>query len=108
MEEAVTGRVNETKATGVESDEIWKAHVLSASKFRGSDAEYCRRNGLGPSMFRAQKRKYRVSKPQPESFLKIECAEVSRSQSATARPRELAMPDARWTAEFIAVLMGLR
>lgn len=93
--------------TADETEEKWKAHLAVAQDFLGSDAEYCRRNRLDPIVFRAYKKKYRRAERRASrapAFVKVEREE---SASAAPRaPRAVALPDPRWTAEFIAALVA--
>ena len=96
------------------SDDAWRQHIASAAKFLGSDAEYCRRLGLDPKIFRVNKKKFRATKSKarpaaPSAFVKVEqTAAAPRAESlAPKRPSAavVPLPDARWLAEFIAALL---
>ncbi len=111
---AVTAAANEAEAKSVEVrlEESWRAHVVQARSFSGTDAEYCRRNGLDPGIFRTYKKKYTIPKQSgAKAFVKVTTTEdpAPPREAASRRPErtsESRLPDARWTAEFIAALMS--
>ena len=87
------------------TEEAWRRHVATAEKFRGSDAEYCRRQGLDPKVFRAQKKKFNrreARAPAAGAFVKIEAQATAPKAAMSGRAATL--PDPRWTAEFIVAL----
>ena len=90
----------------------WRAHISGALEFPGSNAEYCRRNGLDHRVFRAQKKKYgavRARVLEPKAFVKIEgLAPLAVSTAPALCSRKTSLPDPRWTAEFIAALLAAR
>lgn len=97
-----------------QGEPFWRQHVLTAQSFRGTDVEYCRRNGLSPTTFSAYKVKLGFSKHKkreaPPAFVKVEpktAVSGSVLQSAQAAPKNSrALPDAKWTAEFVSALFG--
>jgi hypothetical protein len=116
MEKTEVTTTTEAEAKKAEpplSDDAWRQHIASAAKFLGSDAEYCRRFGLEPKVFRVNKKKFRATKTKerpmvPSAFVKVEqTAAVPRAESPVPKcPSAVVMslPDARWLAEFIAAL----
>jgi hypothetical protein len=82
------------------TEEAWRRHVAAAAKFRGSDAEYCRVQGLDAKAFRAQKKKFNRREAKAPAaggaFVKVE---------APTSGRAATLPDPRWTAEFVAALI---
>ena len=107
MEATIT---NEVSANLLPEDEAaWRAHISGALKFSGSNAEYCRRNGLDHRVFRAQKKRFGATKArilEPKAFVKIESvATEGVSPTPVIRARRANLPNPRWTAEFIAALM---
>lgn len=98
--------------TADETEESWKTHLAFAKNFLGSDAEYCRRNRLDPKVFRAYKKKYRRAERRASrapAFVKVEKLERGAYVSAAEAhhfSREAALPDPRWTAEFISALVA--
>ena len=103
---------NEVSGPVSHDDEAaWRAHISGAQEFPGSNAEYCRRNGLDHLVFRAQKKKFGATKSrilEPKAFVKIESLASTASPEPLARARKSNLPDPRWTAEFIAALMAAR
>lgn len=109
-------------------EEFWKAHVLTAQNFSGSDELYCKRNRLSLSAFNEHKRKLGLtkryqrkqvstapSKKEPKAFVKLECkAEpakpslVNPSPQARVRTSASGLPDPKWMAEFVTELLALR
>lgn len=82
--------------------EFWRAHVMAAQDFIGTDAEYCKRNGLNDKTFWAHKSKYGFTKPakgRPKKFVKVETEPVR----ATPQSRS---PDPKWLGEFVAILLA--
>lgn len=114
MEDPVTATENGAAANGIDGEEMWKAHVTYAENFMGSNAEYCRRNGLSPKVFRSYKKKFGRAKaraPRLKAFVKVEGESPASEAPRTAAPRGSSgppLPDARWTAEFVAALMAHR
>lgn len=112
MDEAVKALVGDAEAKSMAVEEGWRAHVAYADQFLGTEAEYCRRNGLKPSVFREYKKKYGAPKarvPRAKAFVKVERQEPvpnGPGTQASRRTREALFPDARWTAEFIAALLA--
>ena len=89
----------------------WRAHIEAAQEFSGSDQEYCRANQLGFSQFRKRKRKYGMSavrgRPR-KAFVRVEAAVEPEEEKETMRlyrPRERALPDPKWMAEFVTALL---
>ena len=114
IEVATMGEAETKKAEPTLSDDAWRLHVASAAKFLGSDAEYCRRFGLDPKVFRVNKKKFRAAKSKarpaaPSAFVKVEQAPaVPRAEAPAPRRPSAAvapLPDARWVAEFVAALL---
>ena len=94
-----------------EDEGTWRAHVTYAEDFRGSNAEYCRRNRLDHRVFRSYKKKFGATKPrasEPKAFVQIQTESQPGSKAEAVRPRINRLPDPRWTAEFIAALMAAR
>jgi len=92
-----------------DDEAVWRAHISGALKFPGSNAEYCRRNGLNHRIFRAQKKKFGATKSrvlEPKAFVKIEGLASTTSPEPLMRGRKSNLPDPRWAAEFIAALMA--
>ncbi len=110
MEATNTNEVN--GPVSHDDEAAWRAHISGALEFPGSNAEYCRRNGLDPRVFRAEKKKFGATKSrvlEPKAFVKIESlAPEALSMASAVRPRTGSLPDPRWTAEFIAALMAAR
>jgi hypothetical protein len=117
MEKTEVTTTTEAEAKKAEpplSDDAWRQHIASAAKFLGSDAEYCRRFGLEPKVFRVNKKKFRATRSKarpaaPSVFVKVEQAAAAphaeSSAPKRASPTVAPLPDARWMAEFIAALL---
>ena len=110
MEATNTNEVN--GPVSHDDEAAWRAHISGALEFPGSNAEYCRRNGLDQRVFRAEKKKFGAKKSrvlEPKAFVKIEShAPEAMSTAPALRPSKANLPDPRWTAEFIAALMAAR
>jgi hypothetical protein len=56
---------------------IWKAHVLDAQRFEGTDEQYCELHGLKLRQLKQYRRKFgatRTYRPRkPKAFVKVEC-----------------------------------
>lgn len=94
-------------AAAGETEESWRAHVVYARDFRGTNAEYCRRNRLDPSVFRSYKKKFgraERSRSQPRAFVRVQSEAPASSELST--PRQSLLPDPQWTAEFVAALLA--
>lgn len=94
-----------------EGRQKWQVHVARAKRFSGSNAEYCRRNGLDPMLFRYYKKKCSGARRpgRAKGFVKVVQRAGKLKESEGSRPPQshvAAMPDARWTAEFVAALLG--
>jgi hypothetical protein len=115
MEEVNTTIGNAEINSGSDVDEKqWLAHVKYAQDFLGSDAEYCRCNKLDQSTFKRYKKRFGFSRPyrqRSQAFVKVERRQEPESTvespiigiNSNRSPR---LPDAGWTAEFIAALMA--
>ena len=55
--EAPTTKPTEPARTPIDEG-TWRAHVMYAEDFRGSNAEYCRRNRIDHAVFRTYKKKF--------------------------------------------------
>lgn len=58
-----------------EDEGTWRAHVKYAEGFRGSNAEYCRRNRIDHRVFRSYKKKFGATKARAadlKAFVKIQ------------------------------------
>lgn len=95
---------NEPELVNTKSDDVWRKHIHYAQNFLGSDSEYCRRNDLNPSTFKAYKLKFgftkKIKRPY-NKFVKIE-------QDFKAAPHSIKLPDAKWVASFVLALMNER
>lgn len=86
----------------------WKAHIRASQKFRGSDAEYCRQQGVNPSTFHTYKRKLGLTKGTPKSrasqhsFVRIEPKAERGSEQDQGQTTE--WPDPQWVAKFLKEL----
>lgn len=92
-----------------EDEGTWRAHVKYAEDFRGSNAEYCRRNRIDHRVFRSYKKKFGATKARagdPKAFVKIQAESQGGPKVETFRPRNKSLPDPRWTAEFIVALIA--
>jgi len=84
-----------------ESKLSWQDHVEAASLFAGSQAAYCRKNGIDPATYYAQKCKLGFSKKRESiksDFVRVETKGLDNPRS---RRR---LPDPRWVADFILEL----
>jgi hypothetical protein len=95
------------------TEAAWQAHIARAAKFRGSNAEYCRRHDLDPKIFRSFKKKYAAASAPaaaaPKAFVQVERRPSDAAARAEARPAtSAALPDARWIAEFLVALWNAR
>ena len=92
------------------SEQSWKSHIVRSLEFAGSDGEYCRQNNLSPSTFRAHKTKLGLTRPRRarrSSFVKLDRDGLTQKTDAPVlRSLTTPLPDARWTAEFVAALMA--
>ena len=74
--------------------------------------EYCQRNGLSRSTFKAYKEKFGLTKRRKshlKAFVKIEPETFvpTEAPKSSGLCKEPALPDARWVAEFVQELMRL-
>ena len=105
--------------SSIQGEPFWKAHILTAQNFMGTNVEYCRRNGLNTATFSAYKVKLGLSKskkqPRPSAFVQI--APKTAASNGPASPALVAkgsplqpstVPDAKWAAQFVAALFGQR
>ncbi len=86
-----------------ETDEVWRTHILAAENFQGSGVKYCRTHGLSIHSFYGYRRKlgFVNSKAKPmKKFVRIESAILDEAHHT--------LPDPKWTAEFVRVLMESR
>jgi hypothetical protein len=97
----------DTVNMGRRGQEYWNGHVSRADEFDGSNAEYCRHNGLSLGTFYSHKKRLRQNekvkiKDKENAFLKIEplTTNVQTEKSASF------LPDAKWLGELILVLAG--
>lgn len=106
----MTETVQSNGAADRDSD-FWRSHVLAARDFIGTDAEYCRRNGINDKTFSNYKTKFGltkgIKKGRPKKFIKLESAAV-----VDTRPRPADSiqggADAKWMAEFVSALLSSR
>lgn len=106
--EAPTTKPTEPARTPIDEG-TWRAHVMYAEEFRGSNAEYCRRNRIDHAVFRTYKKKFgatRTREAEPKAFAKFEGG--TQVQLRSSRALRSPLPDPRWTAEFIAALIAAR
>jgi len=71
--------------------EVYREHVLVAQNFKGSDREYCRRNGLEAGSFYNYKSEMRLTKKPQKKFVQV-TPKIENSST---------LPDAKWTVEFL-------
>jgi hypothetical protein len=96
----------------VMDENFWKAHVLGAQEFDGSEPEYCDQNGLNFSRFRKYKRKFGMTAPRGrprKAFVRVETSPepaLEKHTTRSTRSREFrGLPDPRWMAEFVTALL---
>jgi len=80
---------------------IWQDHIKAANLFAGTEAAYCRENGIDPAAYYAQKSKLGFSKKRESEKSKFVRVETKGANNLVRRKR---LPDPRWVAEFIAGL----
>jgi len=71
--------------------ELYREHVLQAQVFKGSDREYCRRNGLDVASFYTYKSEMGLTRKQKKKFVQV----------AATKDETRWLPDAKWTADFL-------
>lgn len=79
-----------------EREKFWRDHIEAAKGFSGSEAEYCRLNGLKHSSFGSRKRKFERALKGVSSFVKV---------SASTRGLK-SLPDPEWLARFLREVIG--
>ena len=96
----------------VMDENFWRAHVLGAQQFDGSEPEYCDQNGLNFSRFRKYKRKFGMTAPRGrprKAFVRVEPSPepvAEKEPTRTIRSREFGgLPDPRWMADFVKALL---
>lgn len=87
-----------------DKETFWKEQLRLFTRFKGSQATFCRLHGLSTSTFQYWHRKHfqreralQIIEPSPFIEVKVE-PEVPRSRHN--------MPDAKWVAELILHLQG--
>ncbi len=104
--------MDQVTSVGKRGAEFWKAHVLRAQEFLGSNMEYCRVNGLTNSTFATYKKRLgfvKSAKPRRKlsAFSKIEelaplSLDLAKASLRVPQPRSL--PNPKWVAELILAL----
>lgn len=90
-----------------QKNEFWKAHILKAKDFSGSDEEYCVANALSKSAFYIFKRRLgftRPHKPYRSTFVKV--GPVHKLSEVPGKAEGSRLPDPIWVAQFIIALTG--
>jgi hypothetical protein len=90
------------------NEENWREHVVRASKFAGSNSQYCRDHGLSYKTFSAHKVKLGFSKPKgrPKAFIEVK-PKVSNTEKPIVRVEsKKPLPDAKWLAEFVVTVLA--
>lgn len=90
--------------------EFWRGHILKAVEFSGTYANYCESNGLAKSTFHAHKKRLgftRASKSKRGAFVKVNPIRDFSKELPKVRS-ESRLPDPRWLAEVLMVMVGER
>ena len=96
MEAQVTKPPENTKIPIDES--TWRAHVMYAEEFRGSNADYYRRNRIDHAVFRTYKKKFGATRSREAEAIAFVKVEGGTQVLPTLRTPKSQLPDARWTA----------
>jgi hypothetical protein len=87
-------------------DEFWKAHILKAQEFSGSNSEYCRANDLSRGIFYEYKKRLGFGRrPKKRRSAFVEVAAVGERLETVSKGRDGRMPDPKWVAHFVTALM---
>lgn len=108
--------MNQVTEANVSTDrdiDFWRAHVIAARDFIGTDAEYCRRNGINDKTFSSYKTKFgftkTIKKGRPKKFIKIKrellSVDAAKPLATKSSRGEL---DPKWMAEFVSALLNSR
>lgn len=97
----------ETQDSTIRDDEFWKAHILNARRFKGSNHEYCRVNDLPKGTFYSRKKRLGLTKRRRvkrRMFVKVTPVAERPRRELPALGRQL--PDPKWVAHLIVALAG--
>ena len=78
--------------------EFWINHIKAAEKFKGTNKEYCRINGIKMGSLSAYRRKFGFSMPRKKKVSIFSTVEVVKRPL----PKKIGkLPDPKWLADFL-------
>ena len=93
----------------------WRAHIVAAKEYSGTNRNYCASQGLNLRQFKKYKGKFGFAMPRgrpKKLFVRVETKAAPAPKEILEkpqRPREFrGLPDPHWMAEFVTSLLGMR
>lgn len=79
--------------------QYWREQIEQAKSFPGTATEYCRQQGLNLTAFYSWRKRFKIEERSVSPFAAVEVMSDGRADW---------LPDAKWLAEFVHHLRGVR